>query len=79
MRTLLEPVEVPAGALAAIRPSYVACTQHAGLIALFGVDPLAAFVERARRDGWRLTHLDAPHDAMVTAPAATAEVLLGHA
>jgi hypothetical protein len=76
LRTLLEPVEL-GGALDRVPRANVACTQHAALAALFGADPLAPFVERARREGWPLTLLDAPHDVMVTDPGRDAA--LAHA
>lgn len=79
MRTLLEPVAIGAGALDRIGRAYVACTQHAALAALFGADPLAPFVARARREGWPLTEVDAPHDVMVTDPAAAVAAILAHA
>lgn len=79
LRTLLEPVALGPDGLAGLPRAYVACTQHAALAALFGADPLAPFVERARREGWPLTHLDAPHDVMVTDPAAATAALLAHA
>jgi pimeloyl-ACP methyl ester carboxylesterase len=79
MRTLLEPVIAPPEAFAGVERSYVFCTQHEGLIALYGVDPLLAFAERAQSEGWRFETLDAPHDAMTTHPAAVAAVLAAHA
>jgi pimeloyl-ACP methyl ester carboxylesterase len=79
MRTLFEPVQIPPGALAPIAVTYVVCQRHERLIALFGVDPLQPFAERARREGWKMVELDAPHDAMVTAPIRTAEILLADA
>ncbi|MCE9572935.1 MAG: alpha/beta hydrolase [Deltaproteobacteria bacterium] len=78
MRTLLEPVRL-AGAPDGLARSYLECTQHAGLIALFGVDPLAGFAARAQAEGWRFARLDAPHDVMVTAPDLAAAALLAHA
>ncbi len=79
MRTLLEPVRIAAGALAPLARAYIECTQHNRLAALFGADPLRPFAERAQREGWAFARLDAPHDAMVTAPGATAAALLAHA
>jgi pimeloyl-ACP methyl ester carboxylesterase len=79
MRTLLEAVRVDLATFDALPKTYVVCTQHEGLQAVFGVDPLAPFAERARREGWRMASLDAPHDAMTTSPAAVADLLLSHA
>lgn len=79
LRTLLEPVALAGDALDRIPRAYVACARHAALAALFGTDPLAPFVERARREGWPLTQLDAPHDVMVTDPAAATAAILAHA
>ncbi|MBK9031286.1 MAG: alpha/beta hydrolase [Myxococcales bacterium] len=79
MRTLLEPVLLGAGVVDRIERAYIECTQHAALAALFGVDPLRPFAERAQREGWRHSRLDAPHDVMVTAPAAAAAAILAHA
>jgi pimeloyl-ACP methyl ester carboxylesterase len=78
MRTLFERVVVPPGGLGTIPTTYIECSRHEGLVALFGVDPLLPFVERARRDGWRMMRVDAGHDAMVTAPDASATLLLAH-
>jgi pimeloyl-ACP methyl ester carboxylesterase len=79
MRTLLEPVHVPAGALDGISAHYIVCTEDAGLVALFGVHPLAAFASRARVSGWGMSELAAPHDCMITSPDLVANALLAHA
>jgi pimeloyl-ACP methyl ester carboxylesterase len=78
MRTLAEPLRLAHGDTHLPR-SYVVCTRHEGLVALFGVDPLTPFVERAKRDGWDMHELDAGHDVMLIDPAATASVLLAYA
>jgi pimeloyl-ACP methyl ester carboxylesterase len=78
MRTLLEPVHAPESVLGKIPRAYIACARHEGLVATFGTDPLAPFVERARAEGWPLTTIDAPHDAMTTDPELVAEVLDDH-
>jgi pimeloyl-ACP methyl ester carboxylesterase len=77
MRTLREPVHL-SGHVDSIPRAYIVCSQHQGLSALFGVDPLAAFVERARHEGWPLQVLDAPHDAMITHPDLVASALLSY-
>jgi pimeloyl-ACP methyl ester carboxylesterase len=77
MRTLLDPLELDAEPRQPRR--YVQCLRHDGLVALFGVDPLASFVDRAHAEAWPLTTLDAPHDAMLTHPEAVAAVLLAEA
>lgn len=79
MRTLLEPVHASPDALARMSRSYVRCSQREGLIGAFGVDPLQAFVERARSDGFRMMDIDAPHDAMVVAADLVSRALLAHA
>ncbi len=76
MHTLFERVVVAPGALDGLPTTYVHCQRHDGLIALFGVDPLRPFVDRARREGWRTLQIDAGHDAMVTASQETAAVLV---
>jgi pimeloyl-ACP methyl ester carboxylesterase len=78
MRTLIEPLQLEHGDTRLPR-TYVSCTRHAGLVELFGVDPLLPFVERARREGWDLREIAAGHDVMLTAPEGLAEVLLGYA
>lgn len=78
MRSLLEPVRVEKGALDGIPKAYIECTRHERMIELFGVDPLAPFVERARREGFQLDKLDAGHDVMVTDPQAATAALLRH-
>lgn len=79
MRTLLEPVDAVPSALADIAKVYIACRRHDALVRIFGVDPLAAFQQRARHEGWALTEIDAPHDAMIVAPDLVVEALLTHA
>jgi pimeloyl-ACP methyl ester carboxylesterase len=76
MRALLEPLSLSLPAEQQAPRTYLACTRHEGLLKTFGADPLAGFVERARREGWDLDTLDAPHDAMLTHPEAVAGKLL---
>jgi pimeloyl-ACP methyl ester carboxylesterase len=76
MRTLHEPLRLARGAHVA--RSYVACARHEGLVALFGVDPLAPFAQRAQAEGWGMQTIDAPHAAMITHPEAVADALLRH-
>lgn len=64
------------GAADSIPRSYIAHTDKAGMIALFGLDPLASFAERARRDGWRMGELFIGHDGMFTDPQLVADALL---
>jgi len=45
------------------------------MIALFGVNPLAPFVQRATDENWAVKEIDAGHDAMVTHPGEVAETL----
>jgi pimeloyl-ACP methyl ester carboxylesterase len=78
MRTLLEAVHLPSGALDHIDAHYIVCTQDAGLVGLFGVHPLARCASRARESGWGMTEIDAPHDCMITSPALVADALLAH-
>jgi pimeloyl-ACP methyl ester carboxylesterase len=76
LRTLQEPLRLT-GAGAVVPRSYIRCTRHEGLVAAFGVDPLASFVARAEAERWPLCTLDAPHAAHVVAAPAVTEVLLG--
>ncbi|MEM6992167.1 MAG: alpha/beta hydrolase [Myxococcota bacterium] len=76
MRTLYEPIELKRGKADPPFPiSYVAHTRKQALVELFGADPLAPFVEKARERGWRLREIEAGHDAMLTHPDAVARVL----
>lgn len=78
MRTLLEPLRLANGDTKLPR-TYVRCTQHEGLVAALCVDPLETYVDRARREGWELRELAAPHDAMLTHPEEVAALLLSYA
>src|SRR5512140_1855723 len=78
LRSLHEPLHLTPGVLDRIPTTYVQCTRHAGLVALFGVDPLAPFVDRAKTLGWRHETMDAGHAAMVTHPEPVAELLASH-
>jgi len=75
LRTLAEPL-VLAHPDRAVRRAYLRCTQRGGLLKAFGVDPLLPFVEKARASGFRFGEIDAGHDAMVSEPLRSAEVLL---
>jgi pimeloyl-ACP methyl ester carboxylesterase len=78
MRTLMEPLRLTHGELDVPR-SYIVCTEHNGLVDLFGVDPLLPFVERAQREGWDVHEIRCGHDAMLIDPGSTARVLLFYA
>lgn len=78
VRTLHEPVRLSLGPTERAPRAYVACARHEPLVALFGVDPLSTFVDRARAEGWPITTIDAGHDAMVTAPGLVAGALGAH-
>lgn len=58
------------GALSSIPARYIRCTQVDDL------DALAPSAERAAQRGWRLSEIDAPHDAQFFAPERLAEMLL---
>lgn len=76
LRTLNEPVMLSSGKEPPSYPvSYVVHTDKKVMIELFGVDPLAPFVAKAKELGWRLSEIDAGHDAMITHPDRVAEVL----
>lgn len=64
------------GSADAIPRSYIVHTDKAAMISLFGVDPLATFVERAKREGWRMQAIAAGHDAMITHPREVADALI---
>jgi pimeloyl-ACP methyl ester carboxylesterase len=76
IRTLNEPLDMPSPEAAKIPRCYILCARREGLIGAFGFDPLAPFVEKARRAGWPVLTVDAGHDAMVTAPREVARHLL---
>jgi len=75
LRTLEEPVRLTRTG-AGVPRGYVRCTRRDGLVGAFGVDPLAPFVERARREAWAVRDIDAPHAAHIVAPDLVAEALL---
>ena len=77
MSTLSEPLRLKHGDTRIPR-AYVVCTGHHGLVELFGVDPLAPFVDRARRERWPMHELACGHDAMLIDPESTARVLLSY-
>jgi pimeloyl-ACP methyl ester carboxylesterase len=76
MRTLQEPLDLMHRGKPPWRQSYVVHRDKQAMVALFGVDPLAPFVARARREGWPMRELDAGHDAMITHPAEVAEAIM---
>ena len=78
MRTLVDPLRLEHGDTKLPR-SYVVCTKHEGLVAMFGVDPLAPFVERARREAWDMHEIEAGHEVMLIDPSATAAVISAYA
>lgn len=75
MSTLHEPLRLT-GESAKVPRSYIVHTQKQAMVELFGVDPLAPFVARARQDGWRLQEIAAGHDAMFTHPQQVADALI---
>lgn len=76
MRTLHEPINLARGDAEAPFPtSYVSHTNNEAMVSLFGVDPLAPFVDKAKAQGWSLRTLAAGHDAMVTHPGDVARIL----
>lgn len=74
--TLSQPVTVKNPQAQSLPHIYIRCTQRAGLVAAFGADPLAPFVERVRAEGWPLLEVDSGHDAMVIVPEQVAGHLL---
>jgi len=76
LATFAEPLSLASPAAAKIPRSYIACTQNEALVKAFGGNPVGMFWERARREGWPMREIDAPHDAMIAAPAALTEALL---
>ncbi len=75
MRTLNEPVSCTPDDWT-FSVTYVCHTDKEAMVKLFGVDPLATFVERAKREGWRYEEIAAGHDAMITHPSEVSAVLL---
>lgn len=76
MRVLAEPIRLERGEPTDLPRTYVWCSRREGFIAVFGTDPLALFVEKARREGFRMLEIDAGHDAMITSPREVTEALL---
>jgi len=74
MKCLEDPITLTHGEPKMPR-SYILCTARESLIACFGVDPLAHFVEKARADGFRFYEIASGHYPMVTHPKELAEVL----
>ncbi|MGH1348031.1 MAG: alpha/beta fold hydrolase [Nannocystales bacterium] len=80
IRTLHEAVVLQRGDEPAPFPvSYISHSDHEAMVSLFGVDPLAPFVDKAKAQGWSLRTLEAGHDAMITHPQEVATVLLEEA
>ncbi len=75
MRTLNEPVQCTPQNWTFER-TYVCHTDKEAMIALFGVNPLSTFVERAKSEGWRYEEIEAGHDAMLTHPEEVSDILL---
>ena len=75
MPTLSEPLRLE-GKSDAVPRSYIVHTQKQAMVELFGVDPLAPFVARAKEQGWRMQEIAAGHDAMFTHPQEVADALL---
>lgn len=76
VRTLHEEVKLERGDADAPFPvTYVTHTKKQAMVDLFGVDPLAPFVDKARTRGWRLREIEAGHDAMLTHAESVAAVL----
>lgn len=76
MPTLQEALHLRGAAPATLARVYVRCLRRAGLVEVFGVDPLQPMYERAVADGLAVVTVDAGHDAMVTAPQATTQALI---
>ena len=75
MPTLNEPLKL-SGESKAIPRTYIVHTQKQAMVEMFGVDPLAPFVERAKKEGWRMQEIAAGHDAMITHPRDVADALI---
>lgn len=69
LKTYVSPLRIKALPGNGLRADYVVCTNPAYV----GAAPAH---ERARQSGWPLHELATSHDAMVTAPAATAELFV---
>lgn len=54
---------------------YVYCADRASMIAFFTMDPLATFVERARKENFHFHELPSGHHPMITHPKHLAELL----
>lgn len=76
MPTLQEALHLTGAAPSTLARVYIRCLRRAGLVEVFGVDPLQPMYERAVADGLAVVTVDAGHDAMVTAPQATALALI---
>jgi pimeloyl-ACP methyl ester carboxylesterase len=74
MKCLEDVIELTHGEPTAPR-SYIRCTDRASLISFFNGDPLARFVETARREDFRFYELPAGHHPMITHPVPLAETL----
>ena len=69
LRTFEEPVHLTNLAASELPRSYILCRQAEP--SLFG-----PFAEQAQRNGWHVHELPTGHDAMISAPAALATILL---
>ena len=76
LATLSQPVTVNNPQAARLPRCYIRCTQRQGLVAAFGADPLAPFVDRVRAEGGPLVEVESGHDAMVIVPEQVASRLL---
>jgi pimeloyl-ACP methyl ester carboxylesterase len=55
--------------------SYIRCTERASMVAFFGIDPLATFVEKAQKEGFQLHEIPSGHHPMITHPQELVSVL----
>jgi pimeloyl-ACP methyl ester carboxylesterase len=59
-----------------VRRSYIRCTARESLQAAFGgADPLASFVEKAKKDNFAWFEIDSGHHPMITHPKELADLL----
>lgn len=54
---------------------YIRCTERASLVAFFGIDPLASFVEEAQKGGFQFHEIASGHHPMITHPEELALLL----
>jgi pimeloyl-ACP methyl ester carboxylesterase len=67
-RTAYSPLKLTSDALDRVAKSYILCRENSG--------GFARFATQARDAGWDYHEIDAGHDAMITKPKATADILL---